>query len=424
MRESRFLLRKNIKYSVLAFSINLALVFFSYRLVILNGGVAALGLWSTLMAWIYLIRLGDVGMASATTRFVALRDLRSEVSSIRIYVDTGILTNGALFAALSFFGLMFFYYILHMILPFEAQLEAKKILPLVFLGFFLSNLSGLVLGVLQGLHVGYIAARLSITGTVLHLVVVIFLVPKMGLAGLAWGLIAQYCIQVFFGWILIQYKIPGPILPVRFSLAAFREMFEYSVKVQASNIINGLFEPCSKILISRLGGLEVQGLYELAYKTVALPRNAVMAGAQATLPATTGLIVTDPIAVKQLYAKVLKFVTLSTLVVLLLVVVTAPLASWLWLGRIDFLYWIFSIFLAIGFLGNTRGAPAYNLGLASGRLRYNFLSTLISIGVMLAGGFLLSSVLGPIGGVAAVAVGLISGGIFVKSRNETMILGR
>src|SRR5690349_4945120 len=42
-RLARFNLRKNVVFAVLEFVVNLGLVFFSYRLVILQGGLAALG---------------------------------------------------------------------------------------------------------------------------------------------------------------------------------------------------------------------------------------------------------------------------------------------------------------------------------------------------------------------------------------------
>ena len=48
-----FHLRRNVIVSVLAFAVNLVLTFLVYRLVISVGGLGSLGLWSTLMSWIF-----------------------------------------------------------------------------------------------------------------------------------------------------------------------------------------------------------------------------------------------------------------------------------------------------------------------------------------------------------------------------------
>jgi len=427
MTFARFNLRKNVANTVIAFALNMGLVFISYRLVILQGGLATLGLWSTLMAWVYLVRLGDVGMGSATTRFVALRDVATDARKLRVYVDTGLIANAVLYLGLSIGGYLVMNAQMGTILPPGSQesvrAEALSILPVMFAGFFLMSLSGLVMGALWGLHHGYLAARLSIAGTVLQLIMVVILVPRIGLGGLAWGLVAQHGAMALAGWLLAWRIIGiGPAIPLWISRRALREMLGYSLRVQAVNIANGLFEPLSKILISRIGGLHTLGLFELAYKSTSLPRNAVMAGSQATLPAMTELLSNNRDNATRLYHRVLRLVMLATGVVLGLVVLGAPVVSWLWLGRLDWLYWAFTACLAVGWWGNAVGAPAYNLGMASGKLRNNLVSAVLSLVIMAGGGVLLGSAVGAIGTALTVAFALIFGGVFIKYRNESELL--
>lgn len=423
MTASRFQLKKNVGSAVLSFATNMALVFVSYRLVIKQGGVGELGLWSTLMAWIYMIRLGDVGMASAISRFVAMRSVEDEAQKIRNYVDTGLIFNVILFSLLSIGGYWLMLMEMDRIVSVDVLPKAVSVLPLMMAGFFLTNVSGLMLGTLQGLHWGYIASRLSTLGTILQLIVVVVLVPRLGLIGLAWGVVVQHAAMVLAGWGFIRVKMAmGPWLPMCWSSEANREMLSYSLKVQAVNLTNGVFEPISKILISRFGSMEHQGLYELAYKTVALPRNAVMSGAQATLPATTGLLHSDPAAARNLYKKVLKIVMRSSASVLSIVICVAPLVSYLWMGEIKNVYWIFVICLALGFIVNTIGAPAYNLGLASGKIKNNFYAAGFSVISMATLGMILGYAFGAQGVGVAVGVSLGVGGIFIKRRNEVDIL--
>ncbi|MFT6509730.1 MAG: O-antigen/teichoic acid export membrane protein [Parvibaculaceae bacterium] len=422
-------IRKNVLSSVAAFVTNIVLVFFSYRLVVLGGGLEALGLWSTLMAWVYVIRLGDVGMANAAIRYVARCDSRLEALRIRRYVDTGILLNGALFFCLSLLGYLAFSCKMSHILPdnIAAQVQAKELLPILFAGFFLSNLSGLILGALRGIHKGYMAAWLTIAGTIAQLVIVVLLVPRVGLAGLAWGQLGQHGLILIVGWAVFQIALQrdsgwaGSWLPTEISGHALREMFAFSVKAQIANLTNGLFEPLSKIMIGRFAGLEVLGLYEMAYKMVTLSRNAIVSGVQATIPAVTRLMETDKTAARVLYEQSLRTVMRSGAIVLIGVVLGSPIVSWLWLGAVDKDFLIFVALMALGFLVNTSGAPAYTLGMASGRMSGNILSGLLSLGLLLILGILsriteIASFM-----VLATAIATAFGGVFIRLRNELLL---
>jgi O-antigen/teichoic acid export membrane protein len=420
----KFQIRKNAWNAVLSFVVNILLVSIGYALVIRRGGVGEVGLWSTLMAWIYIIRLGDVGMASAISRFVAMRNLEGEALKIRGYVDSGILFNSFLFAVLGFGGYLAMYFGMSKIVSGDAYPKAISVLPLMMVGFFLTNISGLMVGTLQGLHWGFVASRLSTLGAFLQLVIAVLLVPVFGLVGLAWGIIAQHAVMTIAGWYFVRVRIAvGPWLPTCWSSDAHREMLNYSIKVQVVNLANGFFEPLSKILISRFGSLESQGLYELAYKTVSLPRNAVISGAQATLPATTGLLHSDPVAARELYKNVLKMVLRSLISVLVLVVCAAPLVSFVWLGKVFYTYWIFVGCLAIGFIGNGIGAPAYNLGLAAGKIKNNLNSAILVLLTMVVFGFSLGGIFGVQGVCIAAAVSLSVGGFYIKRFNEIDVVG-
>jgi len=427
MSLGRFQLRKNVIHAVVAFGLNIALVFISYRLVILQGGLESLGLWSTLMAWIYLVRLGDVGMGSATTRFVATCDIASHSEKIRTYIDTGLVANAFLFLCLSLVGYALMSAQIAFVLPsntkHEVLVEALAVLPAMFIGFFLMNISGLVLGSLQGLHLGFIASRISVAGTVLQLIAVVVLVPNIGLLGMAWALVIQHACMIIFGWVLLwrNFGNRSPF-PKYITRSALKEMFSYSIKVQAVNLINGVFEPLSKILISRFGGLEIQGLYELAYKTVSLPRNAIVAGSTATMPSMTNLFVNDRDALRALYRKIFKLTMTAVVIVLVAVVVASPLVSYVWMGRLDIIYCFFVTCLAIGYVGNVFGATAYNFGLASGQLKYNLYAAIFALASMAFGSVLFGMFYGVTGVVGAVSFGLLSGGFLVKKMNESRFL--
>lgn len=424
-----FNLRLNVITSVIAFSANLGLVFISYRMVVRHDGLGAVGLWSNLMAWIFILRLGDVGMANAAVRYAAALDPAKEPVHVRRHIDTAFVFNGAVFVLLAGLGWAIYDANLNHIVPGgAADVEtARSILPLLFLGFLLQNLSGLALGALGAIHRGYMAAWLSVAGTLLQLLVVVPLVERIGLVALAWGQIAQYGLMLFGGWggfLLGMRQVSGqcgPFLPVHSSITVLREMLGFSMKSQFANLLNGLFEPLAKIMLGRLGGLDLLGLFELAYKMIALPRNAVVSGVQATVPAMTRLMATNRMEARRLYGRTLHQSLRLTAAVLGAVVLASPLISWLWLGWFAPELSLFAALLGVGFVLNTLGAPAFVLGITSGRMRGNIESAGLALGLMAlclgaAGMFGLDW-----GMVAAVALGLGGAGLYVKRVNERLL---
>lgn len=414
--------KRNVIVSMIAFAINICLVFISYRLVIAVGGLEELGLWSSMMAWIFLIRLGDVGMATATVRFVAQCDLQSEGPRIRSYVDTALLLNIVLFAALALLGYLLYARYLPQIVPggVEALATARSILPAMFAGFFLSNISGLVLGGLTGLHRGYQASFLGMLGTVVQLLVVVWAVPQYGLSGLAWGLICQHAVLIVAGWGLFlgaMFTVDGnsrAILPLQFSRPALTEMLTFSLKTQFANLLNGMFEPLSKILIGRSGGLEVLGLFELAFKAVSLPRNVIVSGIHATVPSMTRLFSEDRAAARVLFDHSEKRLMWGYFLVGILVILTLPAASWFVLGRLDLLLWAFTGLMALGFLGNVIGATSYVLCIASDRAGLIIISSVSVLALNILFVSLSGMMFGVIGSVAGVALALTGGGLLIK----------
>ena len=387
---SRFNLRRNVVTSIVAFVANLALIFISYRAVIQVGGMASLGLWSALMSWIFLIRLGDVGMATAAVRFIARTDAAQNLAKVRAYLDTSIALNLILFLVLVGISAPIFYYFLPRILPADAstQATARVVLPVMFSGFVLSSLSGLILGGLIGLHRGYLASYVTVFGSVLQLIVVVALVPSYGLLGLAWGQITQQAVMIVAGWTLVLRVLNdeagrhGGLLPRYFSRAALLEMLGFSLKAQFSNILNGLFEPLSKIIVGRTGGMEFLGLYELAFKMVSLPRNAIVAGVHATTPAMARMLEDDMPAARQLYEASKQKLMRRGALVLVITVMATPLASWLLMARLDTALWELVVWLAVGFWGNMLGAPAYLVGVAKGKLGGNMIAATAALAVI------------------------------------------
>lgn len=424
-----FNIRRNVVTTVAAFFVNIALTFIGYRLVVQQGGTAALGLWSALSAAIYVIRLGDVGMGGATERYIAATDASGDPTRARGYLDSALLLNTGLFLALAVLGYLMFASRIGWIVPGDAatHAEALAVLPIMLSGLVLSNLANVVAGGLRGLHLAYQAAYLSVIGGIVQLMVILALVPGLGIAGLAWGQLSQFCVIGFGAWVLFNRQLARQAgtrpmyLPVMGSRQLLAELLGFSLKAQAINFINGLLEPASKLLVGHSAGMSVLGIFEMAYKIVALPRNAVVSGVMGMAPALTRLLNDQPSAAAALYRRSRGLVAAASGGVLLVVVAGSPLISILVLGRMDSLLMTFIAIVALGFWLNATGAPAYALGFAANQTRGNLASAVLSLLLVLGFGGLFRHPWPAYGPVLASAIGLAIGGLFVLWRNQKLL---
>lgn len=424
MSLDRFSLKKNITYSVAGFLLNVIILFISYKLVLLEGGLDLLGLWATLMAWVALIRIGDVGMASASLKFVATKNMEVENDSISIlrYIDTGMLTNAVFFLVLSLVGCYVLSTNISKVVDTNYTQQAISLLPFLFVAFYLMNIAAVLHGAIQGLHLTYLSVKINVATTFLQLVLVLLLMPDYGLIGLAMAQIAQYTVSTLFAWYFINKIMKRSLIsPLNISLFTFKEMLGYSAKTQFANIINGLFEPLSKILVNYFGGLQALGVYELAYKSVSTTRNIVTSGLSGTLSANTRLLVEDKSQAYSLYKRSVVKVAKYTTFLMLTLSLVAPLISVIWIGEFNEKYWLFVVIIASGFVVNTFGAPAYNLGIASGAMKFNLLISALTVGLMLILGYTLALFYQDTGTVLAVAISFVFGGITIKYFNEKYI---
>lgn len=422
-------IRRNVTTTVAAFFVNIALTFIGYRLVVQQGGTTALGLWASLSAAIYVIRLGDVGMGSAAERHIAALDASQFPAKARGYLNTAFLLNAILFILLATVGWALFNWKIDWVVPGDSatQAEALAILPLMLAGFIVSNLSTVVTGGLRGLHIGYQTAYLSIAGGLLQMGIVLALVPSLGVAGLAWGQLVQYTFTGIVAWTLFtrhlrQYANKSVLpLPPNNSTHLLRELLSFSLKAQAVNLANGLLEPASKLVVAHSAGISALGIYEIAYKLIALPRNAVVSGVLSITPALTNLLKAEPKEARKLYHKSKKTVALGGGAVILLTLAISPIASSLLINHPDRTLLELSAILAFGFWLNTIGATAYSVGFASSKLGGNFACAAIGLIALYCTSIVLNSASALYGPVIASSVAMAISGVTVMIMNERLV---
>lgn len=420
-------LRLNITIAVSAFLTNAFLAFVSYRLVLEIGGTTLLGLWSALLSATFLIRIGDLGVGAAAVRYIAILPDDATIQALRNLIDTIVLINVAQYTLLATVGFHILYQAFPLIVGDTVNIDAipnlRSVLAVLMAGFAVQGIAGALLSVLQGLYVGYISSIITVVGLLIQLVFVIILVPEHGLIGFAWALLIQNISVLLISWtqiVIITRSAREGLVPIRFCLLDARKTITLGLFIHASNIVNGLFEPAAKLLIARYCGFAALGNFELAYRSVHLIRGALNSAVLATIPAGAKFIETNRAAARDLYLKMKRRAMNAMGLCAIIIILASPILSFLWLEKIDVSFIISIILVTAGVVGNFNGAPAYTLGMASGKLTGNVISSVIALALL----FILvpiGATNGPLLAIAATAIAMTAGGTVVKHLNERIV---
>ena len=392
-------IRKNVIFSFLEVTSNTALTFIGYRVVVRLGGIEMLGLWSTLMAWVGLSRLGDFGLGGAATRFVAGLDAKGDGLRIRAFIDTALISNTVAITALSLGSYLVVAHWLGFVVGGAHVALAAPALPWLVGVVVSANLCMIVTSSLFALHLGFVRSIIMVTCNLAQLSLAVWLVPSHGLIGFAVAQLVPYVMAALAAWIAICVQLGKLRLPLGFRWSVLREMLRISLMLQASSIANTLFEPLSKMLLSHFGGMHMQGLYEAAYKCIVTARNVSASTASAVVPAMTRLSETDMPAARALYLNTRRHVGRAL-----------PVVSWLWFGSVIGMFVGFVAALSVGSLVGGWVTPAYNLGQVTGRLGGVVIAMAAGDGALLLGGLAFGWA-----GMPAMIVGAVSAAIVVSS---------
>lgn len=389
-------------------------LFALYRYLIRTIGTEQLGLWSVILASTSVARLSDLGMTGSVVKFVArYRALKSNEEASEV-VQTAALTIAAVMAALIVMIYPLLNIILKLVIPSSHMSQALVILPWAIISMWLSSVAGVFQSGLDGCQRIDLKNIILTVGNVFYLAAAIFLVPKYGLEGLAIGQVAQGVIMLTASWLILKSQLgPLPYFPRQWKKSKFREMFGYAVSFQISTIAIMFFDPATKILMSKFGGLSSTAYYEMASQLVIKLRALIISANQAIVPVIAELHENSPNYIREIYLKTYRLLFIVVFPFYACILISLPLASMLWIGDRNSEFILFGVFLAIGWGVNNLSGPAYYVNQGTGDLRWNTIEHIL----MAVINIVLGLMLGPIYGGKGVAFGtmcaLIVGGLFV-----------
>ena len=390
------------------------ILFVLYRFLLKTIGVEQLGIWSLVLATTAVTQIANLGLSGSVVKFVAKYIARGENENVSGVIQTAFLSVGIFVALILMIGYPIAKWILGLVILTDSLPSALSILPYAFLALWIMIVTSIFQAGLDGYQRIEIRSILLMGGALLHLLLCFMLAPRYGLMGIAYARIIQNFTILISSWILIKRYVPLlPIFPSKWNKNLFKEIISYGMSFQAMTIATMLYDPTTKALLSKFGGLSMVGYYEMASKMIKQFRALIVSANQVLIPVIADLKENTPKKIQSVYLTSYNLLFYLALPLYSLIIVSIPIISELWIGHYERIFVIFGTMLAIGWFFYTLNAPAHYANLGTGELRWNVVSH-IAIALLNVGlGFLLGFFYGGIGVVVACVISLALGSSIV-----------
>ena len=197
----------------------------------------------------------------------------------------------------------------------------------------------------------------------------------MGIVGLAYSQLLQSIILLILSWFYARKELALlPVFPCNWSKPLFLEMITYGLNFQIATMASLLYEPVTKILLGKYGGLAMTGYYEMANRMVLQFRTLLVSANQVLVPYVAELQETDPENIGPIFQRSYSMLMYLSTIYYSAILVALPFISAIWIGAYSPAFIFFSVLLVIGWCINSLNAPAYFINLGIGELKWNTIS--------------------------------------------------
>jgi O-antigen/teichoic acid export membrane protein len=396
--------KKNLYFSAFEFLVIAVSQFAILRLVSVNLGVAEIGIWSILVASVQMSKLFDPGAVAGSLKYISLSAMKNDKRSIEDYVASSLFLVVIVYVPV--LSLLYIFLDDFIMLVFDdARIEnALYLVPYICLSFFIQIVSLCFVGAINNMGLGYFKSTANIIGMLIQLILSIALIEQYGLLGLTIAQIINYGLVVILALVIMAFYLKLNIFRfVLFKVKIIRNIFKIGVTVQATSIAWTMFEFSTRMLIARLGGLEMSGYYEVAYRFASQAR---ILSAYLLAPITPLFVQKyseSTESFRKYYTQIYSNITALGLFFMFGVFALSPLLSLLMFEEVNGIFLFFIVTAGIGaflhIIALVSECSAVSLGLP----RYN----LIGMVTILICTYLLAFPLGYFFGAFGVAIGVL-----------------
>lgn len=368
-------IRRNMLFSGLNGGLNIIAFFISYRLLIQQEGIEAVGLWSLTIGAVAFLRIADVSGGNSLSRFLALpENEKIENASQAQLVDTVIIFSITLYLIM---GLLFAFPIYLFLLQ-ALEPQYHSILPsLLFVALILlvtmTTVNALA-GAVDGVHRADQRSIIMSSSLLLYVGASIMLIGPYGIMGLAIAQLIQQVSDIIGLRMIMIRKIEGlRFFPTHWSPHILRAIIPYTMKLQINAIANLGFEPMLRFIINHFAGLTILSIYDLAVKLTLQTRSLLIAASKPLIPKFASNMALNIAQIRKANNFFIIFAMLQVIGLTLM----APIIAWsLTIDDYAFFQWnIF--FISLGYGVNNICVPIYLYCQAKAFLFWNILGQLL-----------------------------------------------
>jgi O-antigen/teichoic acid export membrane protein len=373
-------------------------LFILYRFLLNTIGAEKMGIWSLVLATTAITRIGGLGIPDSVVKFVAKYIAHAEYEIVSRVIQTAVISVALFIGLMLLAAYPLADWLLAFIVPESRIMDAISILPYAFISLWIVTISSVFQAGLDGYQRIDLRSLILMGGAVLYLILCFALVPTYGLLGLAYAQVIQVIAILIAAWYSLRLHLQIlPVIPYRWYPRLFREMFSYGINIQIASVSNLLYDPITKALLSKFGGLAMVGYYEMASRMIYQVRSLIVSANQVLVPVIADLHERGRVVILGVYRDSYHLLLFIALIFFSLIVALTPIISEFWIGYYENTFVLFTLLLAVGWFLNILNAPAYIANLGIGELRYNTISHIV-IGLLnIALGFTLGSLYGSMG---------------------------
>lgn len=385
-----------------------------YKYILTQIGIKLLGVWSLIIATTSVVSLANFGISSSIVKFVSTYNTRKRTDLIIKLIFTSLIFTILTYAVISIIIYFLGTRLLHLIIEEGYINTAITILPFSLISLILNAISGVFNSAIDGIQKNYIKSYIIVFSSIFLLFTSILLTPKFGILGLVYAQIFQ-SIFVLMITIISFKKLFHISVNFRWNWDStlFKEIFNYGIKVQASSIMEMTFEPITKFLLSKYGGLTMVGFYEMASRLTVQLRSLIVSAIQVIIPVIAESKESNPSIINIIYIKLFSIVLYLNILLISLIIVSAPVISLIWIGHYESIFVNIVILSSISMFFNISSTPAYFNYMGEGKLNWILMAILISFLTNILLGYLLGSNFGGIGVIISFNIALVLNAILL-----------
>lgn len=412
MEHKRFV--RNATASAFLVVTNGMVLFLLYRFLYQTIGAGNVGVWAVILSWTSAGALASFGMPASTVKFVAQYYAREKTDHVTAVIETAAISVASAIGVTT----LLLYPLLHWLVPHfiepAQQQDAYTLLPYAMLSFWITSVTTVLQSCLDGFQRVDRKSILVMISGVIYFVLCLFLVPRYQLIGLAWAQVIQVALLAIITWVAVRHLHQDlPILPYRWNASVFREMLGYNVQAQGVALVQILFDPVAKALLSRYGGAAVVGYFDGANRLAIQLRAPIVSAHLSIIPAIADVQERDPTYLEVIYRTSFRLMLYVFLLAIPILIALSPVFSFLIIGHLDWQFAAIASALFFCWFTNLIGNPAYMSNYGTGHLKWNLVSHTTSSAVIIIAGTGLGILWGAAGVVAAYSVAIVTGALAV-----------